>query len=103
MPIDLVTMKITTLPPPDVGPARNSTGGNIPEDAKPAIFPVSITGPMTNTPNSPHDDFKANGMMAGQLKKGNAKRGYYYRNISEDGGSISAVVPSWNHLKDMRT
>ncbi len=48
-------------------------------------------------------DFKANGMMSGQLKKGNAKRGYYYRNISEDSGSVSAVVPSWNHLKDMRS
>ena len=77
-------------------------GSDTPLDAKPALFPVSITGPMTNTPGTPHEDFKANGMMAGQIKKGNAKRGYYYRNISEDSGSISAVVPSWGHLKDMR-
>ena len=41
-------------------------------------------------------------MMHGQLKKGNARRGYFYQNDGEDAGSISAVVPSWSHLKDMR-
>ena len=78
-------------------------GSSTPLDAKPALFPVSIVGPMTNTPQTPHENFKANGMMAGQLKKGNARRGYFYQNMGEDSGSISAVVPSWNHLKDMRT
>lgn len=66
---------------------------------KPAMFPVELTGPMTNTPHTPHEDFKANGMMAGQLKKGNARRGYFYTNEGEDAGSVSAVVPSWTHLR----
>lgn len=70
-----------------------------PHDAKPSLFPVKIVGPMTNTTAQPHEDFKANGMMAGQLKRGTAKRGYYYRNVGEDSGSISATVPSWNHLR----
>lgn len=70
-----------------------------PHDAKPSMFPVAIVGPMTNTTAQPHEDFKANGMMAGQLKRGTAKRGYYYRNVGEDSGSISAVVPSWQHLR----
>ena len=70
-----------------------------PRDAKPSMFPVKIVGPMTNTPATSHEDFKANGMMRGQLKRGNAKRGYYYKNVGEDAGSISAVVPSWKHLE----
>jgi GNAT superfamily N-acetyltransferase len=66
---------------------------------KPALFPLRITGEMSNTPQTPHEDYKANGYMQGQLKKGVAKRGYYYRNIGEDEGSISAVLPSRDHVK----
>ena len=80
----------------DFYPPPNTT---TPHGAKPSMFPVKLTGPMTNTPQTPHEDFKANGMMAGQLKRGTAKRGYFYKNISEDEGSISAVVPSWKHLE----
>jgi hypothetical protein len=79
-------------------PERSST----PLHLKPAVFPVQISGRMTNTPQNPHEDFKANGMMAGQLKRGRAKSGYYYQNVGEDEGSVSAVVPGWSHLKDLR-
>jgi 8-oxo-dGTP pyrophosphatase MutT (NUDIX family)/GNAT superfamily N-acetyltransferase len=71
----------------------------VPMDAKPDIFPVRIKGPMTNTPQTPHEDFKANGLMAGQIKRGRAKNGYYYRQVGEDPGSISAVVPNGDHLE----
>ena len=60
------------------------------------MFPVKITGPMTDTV---HADFAANGRMKGHLKRGTAKRGYYYKNEAEDSGSISAVVPGWGHLQ----
>jgi hypothetical protein len=66
---------------------------------KPNILPVQIVGPMSNSPHAPHDDFKANGYMAAQIKRGTAKRGYYYTNVGEDEGSVSAVVPNENHLK----
>lgn len=65
---------------------------------RPEIFPLRITGPMTNTPRTPHEDFKANGYMAAQLKRGTAKRGFYYTNQGEDAGSISATVPGPNHV-----
>lgn len=67
--------------------------------ARPVIFEVRIIGPMTNTPYSAHDDFKANGYMQAALKRGTARSGYFYKNISEDANSISAVVPSWAHLE----
>ncbi len=54
---------------------------------------------MTNTPNSAHEDFRANGLMGGQLKRGTAKNGYYYKNVGEDAGSVSAVVPSGAHVE----
>lgn len=79
--------------------ARHGNGDKIADDARPHIFPVRLRGPMTNTPDTPHEDFKANGLMAGQLKRGRAKSGYFYRNVSEDEGSISAVVPSAAHLE----
>lgn len=81
------------------GRASYSESVPIPMDARPNVFGVEITGPMTNTPSTPHDDFKANGYMKAALKRGNAKSGYYYRNVSEDEGSISAVVPSAQHLR----
>ena len=54
---------------------------------------------MTNSPYKPHTDEKANSMMLRNLKMGNAKSGYYYENIGEDEGSISAVVPDATFLK----
>jgi hypothetical protein len=53
---------------------------------------------MTNEPRSAHEDWHANGYMRGQLAQGRARNGYYYHNIAEDAGSISAVVPSSDHL-----
>lgn len=75
-----------------------SDGTKMKPTDRPHLFPVRITGEMTNTPSTPHEDFKANGLMAGQVKKGTARRGYYYTNIGEDEGSISAVVPNADHL-----
>lgn len=82
------------------GRAEYSSGEKVPLDSVPDILSVQISGPMTNTPRTPHEDFKANGYMAGQVKRGTAKRGYYYTNVAEDEGSISAVVPPGGaHLK----
>lgn len=80
------------------GKALYSDGTPVPLTTKPHIFPVRIIGEMTNTTTTPHEDFKANGLMAGQIKRGTARRGYYYENVGEDEGSVSAVVPARSHL-----
>ena len=71
----------------------------VPETAKPNIQPVRIKGEMSNSTSKPHEDFRANGLMKGQIKRGTAKRGYYYENVGEDAGSVSAVVPNKSHLE----
>jgi hypothetical protein len=81
-------------------PPTHSNGEPISFDHKPSIKPYHIIGKMSNTPTNPHDDFKANGYMKAALKKGSAKSGYYYKNVAEDVGSISAVVPNGQHIKD---
>ena len=53
---------------------------------------------MSNTPMKPHGDTRANSMMLRNLKMGNARVGYYYKNDGEDVGSISAVVPDGSFL-----
>ena len=68
-------------------------------DSKPDIFPVKLTGEMTNYRYAPHSDERANALMRGLKKSGRAKRGFYYKNEAEDSGSISAVVPSAKHLQ----
>lgn len=78
---------------------KYSDGTSIPFNSKPIVFPVKIIGKMTNSPYNPHTDEKANSMMLRNLKIGNAKSGYYYKNIGEDEGSISAVVPNSSFLK----
>ena len=77
------------------------SGRDVPmiHDMQPSLRAFKIKGPMSNTISSPHPDFKANGYMAGALKKGNAKRGYYYSNDGEDSSSISAVVPNGDHVE----
>lgn len=93
-------VQVARRPPsyPPHGPVYS--GGVVgPMDARPNIFPVRITGPMTNTPQNPHGDDHANGYMRRQMAQGNARRGYYYVNQGEDAGSISAVVPSAAHLE----
>ena len=79
--------------------AKYSDGTEIPMDCKPIIFPVRIIGKMTNSIHTPHEDSRANSMMIRNLKSGNAKSGYYYKNIGEDAGSISAVVPNASFLE----
>lgn len=80
--------------------AEYSDGTPISLDARPSVFKVKIRGRvMTNTPDTPHEDFKANGYIKAQLKKGHAVSGYYYTNVGEDEGSISAVVPTGEFLE----
>ena len=54
---------------------------------------------MSNTPNNPHSDSKANSMILRNMKLNNAKSGYFYTNDAEDEGSISAVLPDFSFLK----
>lgn len=79
--------------------ATYSDGTPIPLNSKPIVFPVKIIGKMTNSPQNPYSDEKANLMMMRNLNMGNAKSGYYYINIGEDEGSISAVVPDSSFIK----
>lgn len=80
--------------------ARYSDDTEVPFNVRPELAAYELTGPMTNNRWYPHADWKANGYMKAQNKKGNAKRGYYYRNEGEDVGSISIVVPNGGtHLR----
>lgn len=99
------TRKVNKQPPElPSGRAVYGDGTPIPLDAKPNLFPVRIVGPMSNTPETPRPDYKANGYMRAQITRGSAKRGYYYSNQGEGvtidpltGNvkySISAVVPN---------
>ena len=81
------------------GQAHYSDGSAVPPEAKPVIFPLRIIGPMTNTPQNAHADSRANGLMRRQIAAGKAKRGFYYLNDGEDAGSISAAVPSGEHIQ----
>lgn len=92
----------------ELGPFLPKTGGRyadgseIPLTAKPRIDALDIAGRMTNTTSTPHEDFKANGYMSAAKKRGTAKSGYYYTNVSEDEGSISAVVPDGSYVRRPR-
>jgi len=66
---------------------------------KPTILKMKIVGRMSNSPWRPHGDWQANGRMAGMIRRGVARSGYYYENISEDAGSISIVVPNGDWVK----
>lgn len=81
------------------GGPRYSDSSPVSLNAVPEIIPVKLTGEMTNTPETPHDDYAANRYMAAQKKMGRARRGYFYRNVAEDEGSISAVVPDGSHVE----
>lgn len=91
------------LPDEDFYPSQMPTFGDgtkMSPAHKPDIFSVKIVGPMSNSTWAPHPDYKANGYMQGAIKRGTPKQGYYYRNVAEDEGSVSAVVPpGGNHLK----
>lgn len=81
------------------GLPKYSNGDRVQHDHKPTMLRVSIKGAMTNLPHTAMGDTRANSTMSGQIKKGTAKKGYYYRNEGEDSGSISAVVPHHSHLE----
>lgn len=81
------------------GKAVYSDGTPVALDSVPEITAYRLTGPMTNTPQRPHADYHANGYMTGQKKRGRAKSGYFYENVAEDEGSISAVVPDGSHVE----
>ena len=82
--------------------AKHSDGSIIPMTDKPSVKPYYIIGPMTNSIYTPYEDGKANALMKAQKTRyGQGKRGYYYTNIGEDSGSISAVVPSGAHLQPL--
>lgn len=68
---------------------------------KPTIQPVKIKGQMSNSPQAPMSDFQAGGRMAGLIKRGKARSGYFYENVGEDVGSISAVVPNKEYLDQL--
>jgi hypothetical protein len=81
------------------GDGKNGASGTkVPMDAKPAVRAYQITGSMSNHPGIPYSDAKANGFAKAQQTRGYSKNGFYYKNIGEDSGSVSAVVPSRNHL-----
>jgi DNA topoisomerase IB/uncharacterized membrane protein (UPF0127 family) len=81
------------------GKASYSNSEQIPLTTKPTMFRVRIKGSMNNSYNNPKTDGQANSLMRAQTKQGRAKNGYYYINIGEDEGSISAVVPDKDHLE----
>lgn len=68
---------------------------------KPAIKKYKILCPMVNYINSPYTDSAANARMKGLIKRGQGKRGIYYRNEGEDSGSISVVVPNGTCVKEL--
>jgi len=84
------------------GLPKYSDGNSVDHDAKPEIAAYKIKGEMSNSYDKPHSDAKANGLMAGSITRGTAKRGMYYRNDGEDAGSVSAVVPHHSHLEKLK-
>lgn len=83
---------------PTPGALKYADGTETPLTVKPNITAFRLNTEMTNSRVQPHEDFKANGYMKAALRKGNAKRGYYYNNIGEDEGSVSVVVPNGDHV-----
>lgn len=73
-------------------------GTELSYSSKPDIKPFKLNTEMTNSRQNPHPDFKANGYMKAQIKRGGGKRGFYYKNEGEDSGSISVVVPNGSHI-----
>jgi 8-oxo-dGTP pyrophosphatase MutT (NUDIX family) len=80
------------------GGAKHGNGDPISMDFRPDIFPLRITGKMGNTPHDPHRDDVANSMMHRSRSAGR-DQGYFYRNVGEDPGSVSAVLPGPEHIE----
>jgi hypothetical protein len=81
---------------------KYANGSNMPMNVKPSINSYELIGKFTNTIDTAYNDRKANGYMSASLKKGNAKRGFFYKNEGEDTGSISVVVPNGTHLRKIK-
>jgi hypothetical protein len=87
---------------PTPGALKYADGSHVPMNSRPNVKPYRLKGEMSNTPGTAHDDFKANGYMRAAIKRGNARRGYYYKNQGEDVASISIVVPpGGKHLQPL--
>lgn len=83
-------------------PRFMSSSVNVLPTHKPEVKSYHLTGSMSNRPDNPHSDTKANGFMMRQLYQGNAKKGYYYKNKYEDEGSVSVVVPGPDHIRKVK-
>lgn len=83
------------------GSAAYSDGTKISLDSYPAILPYKLIGKMSNNRLSAYDDFKANGYIKAAFKRGIPKTGFYYKNVAEDAGSISIVVPFVSWLEEI--
>ena len=77
------------------GKATYSDGTQVSSSQKPNMLRFKIKGKMTSHPHTPRTDMAANAIM----KRKGIKQGIYYVNEGEDPGSISAVVPSVEHLE----
>ena len=79
------------------GKAAYSDGTQVSSSEKPNMLRFKIKGKMTSHPHTPRTDMAANAIM----KRKGIKQGIYYVNEGEDPGSISAVVPSVEHLEQI--
>ncbi len=79
---------------PTARTSKNSDGSYVPLTARPAVYAYEIHGNMSNNTSFPTTDSRANAMQK-RLKN----QGTYYKNIGEDEGSVSAVVPNKNFLR----
>lgn len=90
------------IPDEDFYPTKMPTMGRdqtpMSPSMRPAVRAYQISGEMKNTTSAPYSDTMANRLANTQQTRGNGKHGFYYKNEGEDTGSISAVVPSRNHL-----
>lgn len=81
---------------------KYADGTEMPMSVKPNILPYRLNTEVSNSRNTPHPDYKANGYMRAGITKGNAKRGFYYKNEAEDFGSVSVVVPNGDHVVEVK-
>jgi len=79
------------------GKSKYSDGAQVSSSEKPNMLRFKIKGKMTSHPHTPRTDVAANAIM----KRKGIKQGIYYVNEGEDAGSISAVVPSGEHLEQI--
>jgi len=84
---------------------------SIPGSHRPNVFPVAITGPMSNTTDTAVSDGQAHVLMGDQHRHPpKTPKGYYYINGAEGEGRspetgvvspVSAVVPSVDHVQKL--